>query len=205
MQISSNLASAILISIGVFIMSSPSHARLGEGPRIDELTASADVVCAGRIVGYETVDVTGENNGNHSMWLAARFAADHKIKGSFPTNDLMILMNKLKEPERAKDILAQLGGEKRISRFLVFLKATDIKKSQFKLVDDMNGMIQVSSITPPIEEEAGTEKRIEVEMAQGLKQLGPAQQEQIRTMSERWQGGKHAVTNKQKKIRDSGH
>lgn len=180
------------LALTCFLIVSSAHARLGDGPGIDDLIAHADVVCAGRIDGYETVTVTGDSN---STWLAIRFVVDHRIKGSYPTNILMILMSKLEQPERAKDILAQLGEEKRGFRFLAFLKATDIKMSQFKLVDDMDGMIRVGPNAPSIESEAGTEMRIEVEMVNGLKQLDKAHQEQIRTMSERWQREQVAVTN----------
>lgn len=180
------------LALTCFLIVSTAHARLGDGPGIDDLIANADVVCAGRIDGYEAVTVTGDSN---STWLAIRFVVDHKIKGSFPTNTLLILMSKLEQPERAKGILAQLGEEKKGFRFLAFLKATDINMSQFKLVNEMDGMIRVGPIAPSIENEAGSKMRIEVEMFHGLQQLDKAHQEQIRTMSERWQREQLAVTN----------
>lgn len=189
-------------ALASFLIVSSAYARLGDGPGIDDLIARADVVCAGRIAGYETVTVTGDSD---SMWLAIRFIVDHEIQGSSPTNALMILMSKLEQPERAKDILAQLGEEKKGFRFLAFLKATDIKRSQFKLVDDMDGMIRVGPTAPSIDGEAGTEKRIEVEIAEGLKQLDAAHREQMQTMSSRWQNEKQAATNKQEEVRDSRH
>jgi pimeloyl-ACP methyl ester carboxylesterase len=205
MKLSGNTASIILMSIGVFMIAARSYARLGDGPRIDELIAHADVVCAGRITGYESVTVAGQDGGSSSTWLAARFAVDHRIKGSILTNSLVILMNRLERPEAARDVLAQLGAEKRTSRFLVFLKTTDMKASQFKLVDDMNGMIEVALNAPLVEGNAGTEERIEAEMAQGQKQLGPGKQEQIKAMSEKWHRGTRAVTNRQEDVRGSGH
>jgi hypothetical protein len=190
------------LALACLLIVSSAHARLGDGPGIDDLITHADVVCAGRIAGYETVTVTGDSN---SMWLAIRFIVDHEIKGSSPTNALMILMSRLEQPTRAKDILAQLGEEKKGFRFLAFLKTTDIKRSQFKLADDMDGMIRVGPIAPSIESETEPERRIQIEMTQGLKQLDAAHQEQIRTMSDRWQRGKYTVTNKQEEVKDSGH
>ncbi len=190
----------LALVLACFLITSSAHARLGDGPGIDDLIAHADIVCAGRIAGYKTVTATVDNN---SMWLAIRFIADHEIKGSCPTNSLMILMSKLEHPERAKDILAQLGDEKKGFRFLAFFKATDIKRSQVKFVDNMNGMMQISSIKPPIEVEAGTEKRIEIEMVQGMKHLDTAHQTQIRVMWEKWQKRKHTITNKQEEVRNS--
>lgn len=203
MKISGNTASTILMSIGVFMIAARSYARLTDGPRIDELIAHADVVCAGRITGYESVTVSGKDGGGSSTWLAARFAVDHRIKGSFLTNSVVILMNRFEQPETARDVLAQLGAEKRISRSLVFLKTTDMKASQFRLVDDMNGMIEVGLDVPLIEGNAGYEERIEAEMVQGQKQLCPGKQEQIKAMSEKGHSGAYAVTNKQEEVRKS--
>jgi hypothetical protein len=43
----------------------------------------------------------------------------------------------------------------------------------------MDGMIEVSSTVPAIEKKATTERRIEIEMADGLRRLDPARHVQI--------------------------
>ena len=189
MIINGTVASAIFTAIAVIMMTSRGYARLGEDPRIDELIVGADVICAGSIVGFEAVKAAGEQVGTNSIWFALRFAVDHKIKSLIQTNELLIVMQPIEDPEKVKDILdrAQPDEQKRKCRFLVFLKAMDIKRSQFKFVKGQDGMVQVSSRIPSVGGDAGIEKLIEDEMTRRLKELGPANQTQIKTMLEKWQ------------------
>ena len=182
-----------VLGFAIVSLASSVGARLGDGPRVDEMLAQSALVCAGKVTSYESVSLSADDS---TTWLAAKLDVDRWVKGHLATNSVMIVMGRIDAPERTREILAQLRSQSRPVRVLVFLSAANTNMTRFKLIDEMNAMIQVGNSAPVGVANATADELIRGELEAGLRESLPSQQAQIRTVLDRWIEAKAAAGTK---------
>jgi len=157
------------------------HARLGDGLLVGEMFHFSDVVCAGRVTGYDFATL-----GQTSVWVVVEFTLDHAIKGNAATNIIGIMGYQLDGAVSTNEISRLLRQMKRTPRCLVFLRDVNVKERQYKLTDDLNGMLPACDKKPTFQESADEKARLSVELNRAYNELAVGERELLEIVAGDW-------------------
>jgi hypothetical protein len=157
------------------------HARLGDGPLVDELLRESGAVYAGHFTGYDFATV-----GQTSVWLVAEFTVDHAIKGNIATNKIDIVGYRLEKAGITNEIRRLLSPIKKFPRCLVFVRKINEKTLQYKMTDEINGLLPAYESKPFVQVSAGTEERLSVELSRAQDELDARQREHFDSVVGDW-------------------